>query len=281
MTTRHLGKRLYALVDGRLSREDAYVAMAHVGECAECSSKWEAVRKDRIALQTSGSGIDMSFTSHLLDRGRIAEIARDEPKRHVRAASGRAVNVAVVGVSLFAGGALFLGLLWRLGAPPEVGLEVAALPDVESASSVQLMGAPGMRLEGSLVSWVHPAWDSSALIPVDASVIQTANGTTVLVARVLAGNDSITVIEQRGTLPAGFSSEFPMGGVMGREVYVVSDHPTQVVWDAGGVVVGLGCTCSLDVLESVASQFPNGKEPGVMERLGDGLRAVADAVTGG
>lgn len=281
MTTRHLGKRLYALVDGRLSREDAYVAMAHVGECAECAGKWEALRRDRIALQTSGTGIDMSFTSHLLDRNRIAEIARDEPRRHVRAASGRAANVAVVGLTLFAGGALLLGILWRLGAPPEVGLEVAAAPDAATASSVQLMGAPGMRLEGSLVSWVHPAWETSTLIPVDASVIHAADGTTVLVAHVLAGNDSVTVIEQEGTLPAGFSSEFPMGGVAGHEVYVVSDHPTQVVWDAGGVVVGLGCTCSLDVLASVASQFPNGTEPGVMERLGDGLRVVADAVTGG
>ncbi len=176
MTTRHLGKRLYALVDGRLSREDAYVAMAHVGECAECAAKWEALRKDRIALQTSGTGIDMSFTSHLLDRERIAEIARDEPKRHVRAARGKVVNVAVIGVVLFAGGALFLGILWKLGAPPEVGLQVAAIPDAATASSVQLMGAPRMRLEGSLVSWVHPVWETSTLIPIDASVIHTADG---------------------------------------------------------------------------------------------------------
>jgi anti-sigma factor RsiW len=281
VTTRHLGKRLYALVDGRLSRDEAYVAMAHVGECAECAEKWDALRRDRIALQTSGTGIDMSFTDHLLDRARIAEIARDEPKRHARAARGRGVNVALVGVSLFAGGAIFLGVLWKLGAPPEVGLEVAAAPDQSTASSVQLMGAPRMRIEGSLVSWVHPSWESSTVIPVDAAVVQTASGTTVLVARILAGNDSITVVEQRGKLPAGFGSEFPMGGVTGHEVYVVSDHPTQVVWDAGGVVVGLDCICSLDVLESVASQFPNGNEPGVFARLGDGLRAVADAVTGG
>ena len=281
MTTRHLGRRLYALVDGRLSREETYVAMAHVGECSECAAKWEALRRDRIALQTSGTGIDMSYTSHLLDRDRIAEIARDEPRRHVKAARGRGVNIAVVAVALVAGSALVVGLLWRLGAPPEVGLEVAQAPDTSTASSVQLMGAPGMRHEGSLVSWVHPAWETSSVIPVDAAVIQTANGTTVLVARVLAEGAPVTVTEQKGTLPAGFSSEFPMGGATDHEVYIVSDKPAQVVWDAGGVVVGLTCDCQVDVLENVASQFPNGNEPGVFQRLGDGLRVVADAVTGG
>ncbi len=281
MTTRHLGKRLYALVDGRLSREEAYVAMAHVGECAECAEKWQALRKDRIALQTSGTGIDMSFARDLLDRDRIAEIARDEPRRHAKAARGKGVNVAVLAVSIVAGGALVLAILWRLGAPPEVGLEVAAAPDAATASSVQLMGAPGMRVEGSLLSWVHPDWETSGVIPVDAAVIQTAQGTTVLVARVLSGGDSITVIEQKGTLPSGFGSEFPMGSAADREVYVVSDDPSQVVWDAGGVVVGLGCSCSIDVLESVANEFPIGSEPGVFERLGDGLQAVADAMSGG
>ncbi len=179
-------------------------------------------------------------------------------------------------------GALVVGILWRLGAPPEVGLEIAEAPDTASASSVQLMGAPGMRSEGSLVAWVHPAWEASNVIPVDAAVIQSANGPTVLVARVLAEGESVTVTEQKGRLPAGFSSEFPMGGATGHEVFVVSEEePAQVVWDAGGVVVGLACDCTVDVLESVASEFPNGNEPGVLERLGDGLRAVADAVTGG
>ncbi len=281
MTTRHLGKRLYSLVDGRLSRDEAYVAMAHVAECDECAEKWEALRRDRVALQTSGTGIDMSFTQHLLDRDRIAEIARDEPRRHVKAARGKGVNVIVVAASTLAMGALALGVLWRLGAPAEVGLEIAAAPDKSTASSVRLMGAPGMRLEESLVSWVHPSWETSGVIPVDAAFIQTANGTTVLVARVLAGGDSVTVTEQKGTLPAGFGSEFPMGGVTDHEVFVVSDEPAQVVWDAGGVVVGLTCDCSIDVLESVASQFPNGNEPGVLERLGDGLRVVADALSGG
>jgi hypothetical protein len=281
VTTRHLGKRLYALVDGRLSREDAYVAMAHVGECEECAARWQALREDRIALQTSGTGIDMSFASHLLDRSRIAEIARDEPRRHVRAAHGRGVNVAVLGISALAGGALVLGLLWNLGAPPEVGLEVAAPPDQSTAASVQLMGAPRMRVEGSLISWVHPPWESTDVIPVDAAVIQMADGTTVLVASILAGGEPIRVIEQRGTLPAGFGAGLPKGMATDREVYVVSENPSQIVWDAGGVVVSLGCTCAVDVLESVASEFPDGHEPGVLERLGDGLESVANAVAGG
>ncbi len=281
MTTRHLGKRLYALIDGRLSREDTYVAMAHVGECEECAERWEALRKDRIALQTSGTGIDMSFTSHLLDRTRIAEIARDEPRRHVRAARGRGINVAVAGVSLLASGAIVLGLLWRLGAPPEVSLEVAVAPDQATASSVQLMGAPRMRVEGSLVSWIHPAWESSSVIPVDAAVIQTAEGTTVLVARILAGGESIRVIEQKGTLPSGFGESHSMGSETDQEIYVLSDDPSQIVWDAGGVVVSLDCTCPIEVLEAVASQFPDGNEPGILERLGDGLQVVADAVAGG
>jgi anti-sigma factor RsiW len=281
VTTRHLSKRLYALIDGRLSREDAYVAMAHVGECEECAARWEALRRDRIALQTSGTGIDMTFAGHLLDRSRIAEIARDEPRRHVRAAHGRGVNVAVVGVSLVAGGALVLGLLWTLGAPPEVGLEVAAPPDQSTAASVQLMGAPRMRVEGSLVSWVHPEWEGSTVIPVDAAVIQMQDGTTVLVASILAGGEPIRVIEQKGTLPTGFGAGLPKGATADREVYVVSEDPSQIVWDAGGVVVSLGCACSVAILESVASQFPDGHAPGILERLGDGLETAADAVAGG
>ena len=281
MTTRHLGKRLYALVDGRLSREDAYVAMAHVAECEECSARWDALRRDRIALQTSGTGIDMSFTRHLLDRSRIAEIARDEPRRHARAARGRGVNVAMVGISALAGGALVLALLWNLGAPPEVTLDMAAPPDPSAAASVQLMGAPGMRVEGSLVSWVHPSWESAGVIPVDAAVMQMPDGTTVLVASILAGGEPIRVMEQRGTLPTGFGAGLPTGAATDREVYVVSEDPSQIVWDAGGVVVSLDCTCSVAVLESVASAFPDGSERGILERLGDGLESFADAIGGG
>ena len=50
MTARHLGNRIHDLVDGRLSRADSYVAMAHLADCEDCGSEWEQLRKERAAL---------------------------------------------------------------------------------------------------------------------------------------------------------------------------------------------------------------------------------------
>ena len=87
MITRHVTKQLNLLIDGRLEREDALKAMGHLAECEWCTTEWEALRRDRGALQTSGSGIDMRSAQKLLNRERIAVIAQTEPRRHAKVAT--------------------------------------------------------------------------------------------------------------------------------------------------------------------------------------------------
>lgn len=281
MTTRHLGKKVYELVDGRLGREDAVAAMAHLDECPECSATWKALLRDREALQTSGTGIDLSFTQHLLDKSRIAEIARDEPRRHVKAASGRGRNVLMgLGVALLGGGAV-LGLLWRLGELPKIDLDFALAADRSQADQVRLYESSSMRESGALGDWLHPSWEESSLIPVDAAVLNYEDGSTVLVATFLSGMDTITVVERVGRLAPGVADDAVTSVAGDHALYVLGGESTSLVFGTGDTVVGLTCECELEILRQVADAFPDGAAQDVWDRLGDGWDTVAEAVTGG
>jgi len=279
VTARHLGNRIHDLVDGRLSRADTYVAMAHLADCEECGTEWEQLRQERAALQTSGTGIDMSFARTLLGRDRIAEIAKAEPRRHEKVSKGRGTNFALVAsVALIAGG-LGLGGLYMLGAPSEARLDFDGASRV-AGQSVQYMNAPSMRTGEQLNSWLHPEWRSSGLVPIEAMLLQAEDGSTVLVARILSGLETVTVTEQHGRLPRGMGETFGPGSTGDLESFVVREEPAQIVFEAGGTVVSLGCDCALEVLEGIAEEFPDGEDPSVIERIGDGFDSVTSAIVG-
>jgi len=274
---RHLGDSVHDLLDGRLRGDRAYAAMAHLGECEECAARFHELRTARDALNSSQAGIDMRFAQRLLDRDRIAEIAAHEDARKARVVRRRRrlpLIFAASSVVLLA--TVVVTAAWKAGEPDEVSLEFAQPRD--TAVPVAYVDTQGMR-RGELRSWIHPDFASSRLIPVDAQVVQRRNGQQVLVARILSGMTDITVVQQHGRLNDEIVDQLPVAEAGDAELYVLSDGPTSsVVWQTGDVVIALSCDCTLAELTAVAEEFPSADEPSFVERVSDGLEALADAL---
>lgn len=280
MTAKHLGERVHDLLDNRLSRADAYAAMEHLGECDNCSARWRELRAAREALNSSEAGIDMRFTQQLLDRERMAQIAKGESRHRARVASGRArrpITLAVTGASL---AVVALAAAYSAGAPTPVDHEFAAASSLGGAQSVAFHGPDSMRAGDQLSAWVQPDWHATGLVPIEAKVVHGPEGSTVLVAALLADMEPVIVTEQRGRLVDSLVEDLPRADVDGREVYIVSDDPAQVVWQSREVVVSALCECEMSTLETVAAAFPADHEPGFVDRVATGVGELADALTG-
>jgi anti-sigma factor RsiW len=280
VTVKHLGDRLHDLLDNRLSRADACAAMEHLGECEPCSVRWRELRAAREALHSSEAGIDMRFTQQLLDRDRMAEIAKGESRHRARAASGRArrpITLAVTAASLVA---VAVAAAYSAGAPTEIDYEFAAASSSGGAQSVAFHGPDSMRAGDQLRAWVQPDWQASGLVPVEAKVIRGQNGDTILVAAILAHMQAVIITEQHGRLNDSLVADLPRADVDGLDVYVVSEDPAHVVWQTGEVVVSALCECEMTTLESVAAAFPDDEQPGFVDRVATGVGEFADALTG-
>ncbi len=280
MKSKHLGDSIHDLLDGRLRGDRAYTAMAHLGECDECAHRFHELRAARDALNSSEAGIDMRFAQQLLDRTRIAEIAAAESPENARATRhtqrGPVISVAVLALAAV----LVVGAAWQVGAPNDVSLEFAEPRKATGASSVSYFDPQGMRNGELLRSWIHPNFSESDLIPIEARVVQRANGQLALFATLLAGPDVVQIVQQHGHLASSVVVQMPRASVDAADVYVVeSGTSSTVVWQTGDVVVALSCECSLPTLESVAAEFPAGTDPGFVDRVSEGLDSFADALT--
>jgi anti-sigma factor RsiW len=278
--SKHLGDSIHDLLDGRLRGDRAYTAMAHLGECEECASRFHSLRAARDALNTSEAGIDLRFAQQLLDRSRIAEIAAAERPQNARATRPvrRGPVISLASLALVA--VLIVGSAWQVGAPNDVSLEFAQPRKATGASSVAYVDPQGMRNGELLRSWIHPDFSESHLIPIEARVVQRANGQLALFATLLAGTDVVQIVQQHGHLTPSPVEQLPDAEVDTAEVLVVEDGDSStVVWQAGDVVVALSCECSLPTLESVAAEFPAGTDPGFVERVREGLNSFADALS--
>lgn len=280
MTSKHLGESIHDLLDGRLRGDKAYAAMAHLGECADCASRFHELKAARDALTSSQAGIDMRFAQRLLDRDRIAEIAAGDASlsHKVRRPVRRAPVIAAATLVVVA--VVLVSVAWRVGAPDEVGLAFSA-PREGGAAPVAYADTQEMRSGKMLKSWIHPDFSTSRLIPIEASVVERRDGGLVLVATILAGPDQVTVIQEHGRLSPGATAQMPAAAVKNAEVYVVESEPgysSTVVWQTGDVVVALSCECSLTTLESVAEEFPSASDPGFADRIAEGFSTLAGAV---
>ncbi len=277
MTSKHLGEAVHDLLDGRLRGDRAYTAMAHLGECEDCARRFHDLRAARDALTSSQAGIDMRFAQRLLDRDRIAEIAAAEAPRNARATRPpRRVPVAAV-FAVMVVGVVIVGAAWRAGAPEEVELEFAQSGE-SAVVPVAYADPQGMRSGDLLRSWIHPDFEDSDLIPVEATVVQGTDGQLVLVASLLAELEPITVMQQHGRLSPSVTAQMPLANVEHSDVYVVESGMTSaLVWQTGDVVVALSCECALTTLESVAAEFPTGHEPGLLDRISAGMESFVDA----
>lgn len=281
MSSKHLGESIHDLLDGRLRGDKAYAAMAHLGECEECASRFHELKEARDALISSEAGIDMRFAQSLLDMDRIAEIAAGyaSPSHRHRRPVRRAPAIAAVTLVIIA--VVVVGAAWQVGAPDEVTLAFAA-PREGGAAPVAYVNTQEMRSGEMLQSWIHPDFSTSGVIPIEATVIQRRDGGMVLVATILAGPDAhqVTVVQEHGHLSPDATATMPRADVKGAEVYVVENegYSPMVVWQTGDVVVALSCECSLTTLESVAEKFPSASDPGFADRVSHGFSTLADAV---
>lgn len=280
MKPKHLGDSIHDLLDGRLRGDRAYTAMAHLGECEECAARFHELRAARDALNSSEAGIDMRFAQQLLDRQRIAEIAAAESPEKARATRparrGPVVSVAALAVVAV----LIVGAAWHTGAPDDVSLEFAQPRKPSGTSSVAYFDPQGMRDGELLRSWIHPDFSKSDVIPIEARVVQRSNGQLALFATLLSGDDIVQIVQQHGHLVSSLVERMPHANVDGAEVFVVeSGTSSTVVWQNGDVVVALSCECSLTTLESVAAEFPAGTDPGFVDRVSEGFRTFADALS--
>jgi anti-sigma factor RsiW len=276
VTSKHLGDKIHDLLDGRLTGDKAYAAMAHLGECEDCAARFHELRAARDALNTAEAGIDMSFAQRLLDRDRIAQIAAQEPSNRARASAPPDHRPLAAVILVGAAASLVVGMAWMMGAPTKVGLEFVTTASGNSAQPVVYMGAQGMRSGDQLRSWIHPDFAESGLVPVEAKVLQRSNGSNVLVATMLRDMDVVVVTQEHAQLASEVNT-LPRAGVEGIDVYVLSSaEPAQVVWQTGDVVIALGCECALSTLESVAAEFPTATDPGFVDRVGEGFEELAD-----
>ena len=251
--------------------------MAHLDTCDECRAKWDGLRAARDALKTSTAGIDMRFTEQLLNRDRIAEIAKGEPKHQARAArppDRRPLLVAALACAL---AGIIVVTAYVVGEPEEVSLEFAERDDAGTA--VMRMGAQTMRSGDQLRSWVHPDWEATGLVPVEATVVRGRSGENVLVASILAEIEPIVVTEQHGRLSPVVTEYYAPVDLGHTDAYLVSDHPRQLVWQTGDVVISVTCTCAPAILEEAALAFPAHGDLTVIDRVLDGAREISDFVT--
>lgn len=280
MSTKHLGQRVHDLLDNRLSRAEAVVAMEHLDECPECAERWQELRAAREALNSSEVGIDVRFAQQLLDRKRMAQIASEETPERARAASGagrKHVTMAAAAV-----GAMFVSVAaaYMAGAPQQLNLEFAASSAVGNNQSVSFHDSDSMRSGDQLRSWVHPDWESTELVPIEAKVVQRSSGANVLVATLLSDLQPIVVTEQHGHLADDIVRDMPRADVDTATAYVVSEDPAQIIWQAGDVVISATCECTLVTLCEVAEAFPTDDDPGFVDRISAGVGEFADILTG-
>jgi len=277
VTDKHLGERIHELLDGRLSREDSAAAMTHLAECEDCNARFQQLRADREALNSSSAGIDMSFAQLLLDRERMAEIAKGESKHVAKAARGRDRRPTTIAVAA----AVILGFTvvaaYAAGAPDSVDASIVAMANSGDRSTAVI--DTRYMDEASMAQWVQPDWQASGLIPIEAKIMRH-NDADILVASLLVGLEPVVIIEKRGRLAAAVVDQAPRIAVNDVDVYVVSSAPVQVLWQSGSVVVAASCTCAIDTLATAIAAFPKAHEPGVMHQIGAGLGVFGAALTG-
>lgn len=290
MSDQHLGDEIHDLLDNRLSAARTAAFMRHLDACADCRLRWNDLRNAREALQTSSAGIDLTFSQDLLNRDRIAEIARDEPKQQARAARGRNRRPMLVSLIVFVALSTGMGAAYVAGAPSEVSLEFSEQPllmangvgvntvqvshATQPNSTVAYMGATSMRGGEELRNWVHPDWKETGVTPVEASVVTTRDGDMVLVASLLFDRHPIVITEQHGQLSSALVERADAVDLGHTQAYVLSESPWQLVWQTGDVVISATCSCPLSTLQEVAECFPAQGNPRFATRIFDGFREL-------
>ncbi|MCJ7827057.1 MAG: zf-HC2 domain-containing protein [Demequinaceae bacterium] len=280
MLSRHVIRQLNLLIDGRLEREDALKAMAHLEGCERCTAEWDALRRDREALQTSGTGIDMRSAQRLLGRERIAVLAQAEPRRLAKAATGVRPHILKGTIMAASGVIAILSILYMLGEPREIPLSSLLPGNTIYGPTVSTLVMDNADARENAIASESPAWQVPEMTPL-GTIIVDDNGARVSRTTVLMGENRFTVTERRGRLPKDVEDFLQRSDQGEREVFLFDEEGSGVMFESGDNVISIDCDCSLDVLVGIVNTFPEESSPGVLTRLGDGVGVIADAVTGG
>lgn len=228
--------------------------------------------------------------------GDVAAQARRRRSRRVAVAASS--GVAVLAVALFTLGdrpvvvpdrhvAAPLTLLAQAGrdavGPTEIDL-APVLPAAEALSGAGPVGAasaPMDLVDSAALTWMaEHGWASpSGIIEgFDVTGIRLVGDARDVLQVDLAGPEgTIVVREQAGRLDTTAltrSEEFD-----GRDVYVLSDEPWHVVWQAGDTVIDVVAEASQDVLAAFVATFPaHDFDEGVPARISRGWTTMTGAL---
>jgi hypothetical protein len=174
---------------------------------------------------------------------------------------------------------MLLAALYALGEPTVVEPDALLAGATFRGSDVQVAPA-GDFDQAPLEPWVHPVWGEGTVAPTRALVIEQ-NGVRFVQAVILVNHDELTITEAKGQLPDVPRDPFVKADHLTRDVFVLVDVQSTILFQSEDRVVRIDCLCPIEVLFAVADTFPEGSTPGVLQRVGEGVGHVADAVTGG
>ncbi|MCB7136506.1 zf-HC2 domain-containing protein [Cellulosimicrobium marinum] len=298
----HLGSRLSALVDGRLSPAETERALEHVAGCAACAHELAEARAARRAL-LDAAHVEPApdLTARLLALSTQIPPAADDPLR--RPPSGaepwgaqpavlprgawsgelrsRSVRRRVVAVLAGGVGVAAVGL-FALGDSPTVTPSlhrmdpVVALAQAAPASTIGRDGADGAAV---LASLDEDGWASPTHLPDGTSVVAVRQAAGVLEIDLRTPAGEVVVREQPGVLDGAALAGLDTWDVDGRTVHVLSDEPWHVVWQSGDTVVDVASGADREHVLAVVAAFPaRDYDAGVPARISRGWTTMTGAL---
>lgn len=314
----HFGAWITAYVDGQLTAAQAERLLSHASTCAPCARELAAERAAHEALLTT-SDVRPSddLTDRLMQVGRPSagcSAARQTPHGLRPPAPAAPTHAALTGevsgtgrrarvvrrvlTGALAGVVLAVAGLATLGRVPVV----TVVADPGEALSV-LSQAPSPRLAGSgthMTTIGLPTRDSGDpavaagvdlrgwLVPEQLSDrwevtgVRLPDGARRLLEIDLAlGDATVVVREQLGRLDPAALADVPRSVVDGREVYVLSEDPWHVVWQADDIVLDVVTAADGPEVAQVVAALPSAEhDDGLAHRVARGWSLVLDALTG-
>jgi hypothetical protein len=270
----HLGADVAAYVDGQLSGSAQRDASAHLQACEACE---KAVRQQRLLKSRMSTVATPEPPAALL--ASLAGLAADPPRRDpwwVRL--GRSVPLRA-GIVLAGASMVVVATAYAVGGA-EQSADTVAPPFNAYAADFTAPSPPTSTSSGTVITaaamddlndFGWPCHDTLAGDLHRVSGAYTSDGDTIAL-EYTDGSSRLNLFEQTGALDEGTLDGFRSEKIAGTNVWVRRGTPTVVTWDDDWTVFTIVTDVDRSRLEQAVAQLPTGAyEPGVAERVGDGL----------
>jgi len=269
----HLGAEVAAYVDGQLSDAAQREASAHLESCEICD---KAVRQQRLLKSRMSTVATPGPPAALL--ASLAGLATDPPRREkwwVRL--GRSVPLRA-GVVLASASLAVVATAYAVGGAEDSADAVEppfnayaadfSAPSPSSARGGTIITAAAMD---DLNDFGWECHDTLAGTLHRVAGAYTGDGDTIAL-EYTDGSSRLNLFEQTGVLDRATLDGFRSEKIAGTTVWVRPGTPTLVTWDDDWTVFTIVTDVDRARLEQVVAELPTGAyEPGVAERVGDGL----------